>query len=240
VEHPACRSRAGTLDARRIVMRIFRDRLDAGRRLARLLVRYRAAQPLLFALPRGGVPVGYEIARALELPLDVFVVRKIGAPLHRELGVGALAETGDLHLHGDSLAALGLTVDDLADIVEQERREITRRVGLYRGARPLPDVRDRTVVIIDDGIATGGTARAAVRALRRLGTSRIVLAAPVVARETAWMLRGEVDDCVFIIDPTDLWSIGEWYQDFEQVEDDAVLAWLARTRNEPTRPASAA
>jgi len=212
----------------------FRDREEAGRRLAERLRDTRDESPVVLALPRGGVPVGYEVARALGAPLEVLVARKLGVPWRPELGMGAIAEGGALYVNVEVLAYADLTNADALAVARQESRELARRVRLYRGERPLPDVRGQTVLLVDDGLATGGTARAAARAVRVLGPRRLVLAVPVAAAETAQALRREeeVDEVVAAQVPERLGAVGVWYEDFHQVDDEEVLALL--THAHPT------
>jgi putative phosphoribosyl transferase len=210
----------------------FRDRADAGRRLAAELRAFAADAPLILALPRGGVPVGYEVARALSAPLDVWVVRKIGVPWHPELGVGAVAEGGDVQLMREILAHVGLSDAELSAAIEQKRREVEARVRRFRGDRPPPELRDRTVILVDDGIATGGTTRAAIRAIRARAPRKIVLAVPVASPDVLEALAPEVDRIVCLLERRDLFAIGLWYRDFTQVSDDEVVALLDRARNE--------
>ncbi|QOV40429.1 phosphoribosyltransferase [Streptomyces ferrugineus] len=209
----------------------FRDRTVAGRELAeQLRVRQdkgMLAQPVVLALPRGGAAVAREIARALDAPLDVLVVRKIGAPFHQEFGVGALAGGDDPPLFDEpTLDRLGLSEADLAPVVERERKELRRREERYRQGRPAPELRGRTAIVVDDGVATGSTARVAVRAVRGREPGRLVLAVPVCAPEAAEELRREVDDFVCLHQPRLFSSVGEWYEDFRQLTDDDVLAVL--------------
>ncbi len=210
----------------------FRDREDAGRKLAERLVRYRDERPLVFALPRGGVPVGYEISRALGVPLEVFVARKLGAPGQPEFGIGAVAPGGVRILNEDVVRRLGIPDDYLERITERETAEVQRRMRLFRGDRPEPDVRGRTVILVDDGLATGVTARAAVAALRRLQPQRLVLAAPVCASQTAELLGPEVDELVCLEAPSDLGAIGFWYRDFAQTSDEEVIELLGSARRD--------
>ncbi|GAA4242119.1 hypothetical protein GCM10022254_73730 [Actinomadura meridiana] len=206
----------------------YADRAEAGRVLAERLVPMGLDGAAVLALPRGGVPVGHEIARRLGSPLDVLVTRKIGYPPQPELGVGAIAEGGSPVFDGDLLDRLGLAEDDLDATVAAERAELDRRVAAYRGGRPLPNVTARPVIVVDDGLATGGTARAAVRALRERGPSRLVLAVPVGAAETVHALEPEVDDLVVPAAPWEFHAVGQWYRDFDQLTDGDVLDWLRR------------
>ncbi|GAA2435501.1 phosphoribosyltransferase [Streptomyces macrosporus] len=208
----------------------FHDRREAGRRLAEPLRALRLAgeleNPLVLALPRGGVPVADEIARVLHAPLDVLVARKIGAPFNPELGVGAIAGEGPPLFDRQSLAMLGLTAEGLAPQVERERAELRRREELYRGGRSAPDVHDRTVILVDDGLATGVTARAALRAVHALGPARVVLAVPVASPQAAAALEPETDRLVCLSRPSSFQGVGQWYTDFTQVGDDEVITTL--------------
>jgi putative phosphoribosyl transferase len=210
----------------------FEDREDAGRRLAERLAPYRDERPLVFALPRGGVPVGYEISRALDAPLDVFVARKLGAPGQPEFGIGAVASGGVRILNEDVVGRLGIPEDYLERITERETAEVERRLRHFRGDRPVPRVRGRTVILVDDGLATGVTARAAVKALRRLEPRRLVLAVPVCAAQTAELIGPEVDELVCLEAPPDLGAIGFWYRDFSQTSDEEVIELLEKARRE--------
>ena len=210
----------------------FEDREDAGRRLAERLARYRDERPVVFALPRGGVPVGYEISRSLGAPLDVFVARKLGAPGQPEFGIGAVAPGGVRVLNGNVVERLGIPADYLEAVTRKETAEVERRLRHFRGGRPEPEVRGRTVILVDDGLATGVTAQAAVEALRRLEPRRLVLAAPVCAAQTAERLGPEVDELVCLTEPPDLGAIGFWYRNFEQTSDEEVIGLLERARRE--------
>ncbi|MDG9717215.1 phosphoribosyltransferase [Streptomyces sp. DH24] len=209
---------------------LFRDRRQAGRELAEELLEVQAGgalpDPVVLALPRGGVAVAREVARALDAPLDVLVVRKIGAPHHEEYGVGALVGEEDPLYDGAALDRLGLGPEDLAPVVERERTELRRRERRYRQGRPAPEVRGRTVIVVDDGLATGSTARAALRALRRQGPARTVLAVPVGSPEAAEALNAEADLVVCPYRPDTFMAVGQWYEDFEQLTDEDVLEAL--------------
>jgi putative phosphoribosyl transferase len=209
--------------------RRFRDRADAGRRLASELVAYRdRPDVLVLALPRGGVPVGYEVARALGVPLDVFVVRKLGVPDQPELAMGAIASGGVRVLNPEIVRGLRIPDSVIDAVAGREEQELARRERAYRGDRPPLDVRGRTVILIDDGLATGATMRAAALALRQRGPARIVVAVPTAAEETCRALRGEVDEVVCGETPEPFVAVGHWYDDFSQTSDDDVRALLAR------------
>ncbi|MFI5675690.1 phosphoribosyltransferase [Streptomyces cellulosae] len=208
----------------------FRDRRQAGRRLAEQL-RIRQEQgalpdPVVLALPRGGVAVAQEVARELDAPLDVLVVRKIGAPFQEELGVGAIAGDDEPLFDERTLDSLGLSQSVLAETVERERSELHRREQLYRQGRPAPELRGRTVIVVDDGLATGATARAAVRSVRRQAPERIVLAVPICSREGSDLLRAEADEVVCLHRPVSFMAVGLWYEHFDQLSDKDVLAAL--------------
>lgn len=211
---------------------IFRDREDAGRRLAERLERYRDEDVVVLALPRGGVPVGYEVSRALDAPLDVFVARKVGAPGQPELAIGAVAPGGVRMVNERVVRELGVSEDWIESAAEKELAEVARRMRRFRGERPEPEIEGRTVILVDDGIATGMTVRAAVRAIREKRPRRIVLAVPVCAGVTAEALSREVDELVCLQIPQDLWAIGLWYENFRQLEDEEVVELLERSRRE--------
>src|SRR2546428_1780968 len=200
----------------------FRDRSEAGRALAAELRRYAGRDDVLvFALPRGGVPVAHEVARALEAPLDVFLVRKLGVPGHEEYAMGAIDEGGAMVLSEDVIRELHIPQRAVEATVQKERAELERRARLYRSGPP-PQVRGRTVILVDDGLATGSSMRAAVAALRSLDPARIVVAVPVAARETCETLRQEADEVVCARTPEPFYAVGLWYEDFEQTSDEEV------------------
>lgn len=208
----------------------FRDRKQAGQQLAEQL-RFRQEKgalpdPVVLALPRGGVAVAQEVARELDAPLDVLVVRKIGAPFQEELGVGAIAGDDEPLFDENTLEQLGLSKAALAATVERERAELHRREQRYREGRPAPDLRGRTVIIVDDGMATGVTARAAVRSVRRQEPERIVLAVPVCSPEASDQLHAEADEVVCLHRPAAFMAVGLWYERFDQLSDQDVLAAL--------------
>jgi putative phosphoribosyl transferase len=208
---------------------IFRDRHDAGRQLAARLAQYRGRDDLLvLALPRGGVPVGFEVAEALHAPLDVFLVRKLGVPGQEELAMGAIASGGIRVLNESVVQLLGLSEADIAPVERSERRELERREREYRSDRPPLDAAGKTVILVDDGLATGSSMRAAVKALRRLGPARIVVAVPVGARETCDELAQEADEAVCAREPEPFHAVGVWYEDFAQTTDEEVCDLLAR------------
>jgi predicted phosphoribosyltransferase len=222
----------------------YRDRREAGRELARHLRAYGGrSDAIVLALPRGGVPVGFEVARELGLPLDVYIVRKLGMPGQEELALGALASGGVCVLNDEVVRAARIPPQTIDAIAAREEKEIVRRERLYRGDRPSVDVRERTVLLIDDGLATGATMSAAAAALRKLGPRRIVVAVPAAARETCESLASEVDEIVCAMMPEPFYAVGYWYEDFTQTSDEEVQALLAAAQNRrptatagPTRP----
>jgi predicted phosphoribosyltransferase len=213
---------------------IFRDRRDAGRQLVAHLTHY-AGRPdvLVLALPRGGVPVAYEVARALGAPLDVFLVRKLGVPGREELAMGAIASGGVRVLNGDVVRALRIPGEVIDAVTAEEQPELERREREYRDDRPAPEVRGRTVILVDDGLATGSSMRAAVAALRQRGPARIVVAVPVGAAETCAALGEVADEAVCAYEPEHFAAVGLWYSDFSQTTDDEVRALLAAATAPP-------
>jgi putative phosphoribosyl transferase len=209
----------------------FGNRAEAGRLLAQeLAVHAGRENVIVLALPRGGVPVAYEVAQALGAPLDVFVVRKLGAPHQRELAMGAIASGGVRVVDESLVRRMGLSAREVEEVAAQERIELERRERLYRGGGQLPDLRGKTVIVVDDGLATGATLSAAARALRRLGPKSIVAAVPVGAPEACAALAGAVDACVCLRRPSRFEAVGLWYDDFAQTTDEEVLRLLERAR----------
>jgi len=205
----------------------FRDRTDAGRQLAARLAAYAQHDDVIvLALPRGGVPVAFEVARALGAPLDVFLVRKLGVPGHPELAMGAIASGGVRVLSDDLVRQLGIPMHAVEETTTREQAELERRDHLYRGTRPRPALEHRTVILIDDGLATGATMEAAIRAARASNPARIVVAAPVGARETCERLAGIADEVVCAATPEPFQAVGLWYEEFDQTSDDEVIDLL--------------
>lgn len=201
----------------------FADRRDAGRQLAEQLTSLAGESPIVVALPRGGVPVAEEVAEALGAPLEILAVRKLGTPHNPEYGIGALAEDGTLVIDPEAIAVLRINNGELDAIVTREAAELVRRVRAYRGDRPPLDLAGRTVIVVDDGVATGVTDTAALRAVRRLDPRRVVLAVPVCSPDALERLRNEADQVVCLRVPRLLRSVGQWYRDFSQVSDKEVL-----------------
>jgi putative phosphoribosyl transferase len=206
---------------------LFRDRREAGARLAERLEHLRAESPVVLGLPRGGVPVAYEVATRLGAPLDVIVVRKLGVPFQPELGMGAVGEDGVIVLNDDVLRLTRVRDDELARIEARERQEVERRARRFRGGRPRVDVTERTAVIVDDGIATGGSARAALRVARAQGARRVVLAVPVGSPDTVAEMRQEADEVVCVETPFGFLAVGQAYANFTQPTDEEVVRLLA-------------
>ncbi len=213
--------------------RVFADRREAGRELGRLLTR--AVQPgeaIVLALPRGGVPVAYEIARALDIPLDVFLVRKLGTPGHPELAMGAIASGGIRVLNEDVVQALNVPQRQIDAVAEQEQRELERRDAAYRQGRSVPELTNRTVILVDDGLATGSTMKAAVQAVKQQQPKRIIVAVPVGALETCRMLGDMADEVICARTPQPFSAVGQWYRDFTQTSDDEVMSLLEESQGD--------
>lgn len=210
----------------------FANRISAGQALARKLASYaNRSDVIVFALPRGGVPVAYQVAQALNAPLDVFIVRKLGVPGYEELAMGALA-TGNVRFLNEKLISdLGIKREWIDQVVAREQRELTRRDALYRAGDKPPYVKGQTVIVVDDGLATGSTMRAAVTALKKLGPKEIIVAAPVAARETCESFKADVDStCICVTSPEPFGGVGRWYRDFPQTTDDEVCYLLKQAR----------
>ncbi len=210
---------------------LFEDRRDAGRQLAVALDRFRSVpQATILALPRGGVVVAYEVAVTLQAPLDVLVTRKLGTPGNPELAMGALAETGYRHLNQDILASCAIPAEELEEEVRRQQREIQRRIERYREGRALPSLKGQTVILVDDGIATGATFYASLAALRDREVAHLVAAVPVAPARARHELRGKVDDVVILHAPDTFYGIGQFYSDFTQVTDEEVVSCLERAK----------
>lgn len=218
---------------------LFQDRFEAGRLLASKL-RHLANRPdvVVLALPRGGVPVGYEVAKALNASLDVFVVRKLGVPGYPELAMGAIASGGVRVLNEDIVRRLGIPVYMIEKIIAEEEKELERRERDYRGDRPPIDVKGRTVVLVDDGLATGSSMRVAALALRNKGPREIIVAVPVAAAATCAEFESEVDQVVCAVTPEPFWAVGQWYKDFSQTTDAEVRDLLRRASSVPRQRAA--
>jgi len=217
----------------------FRDRTEAGQMLAEMLREYANRDDVVvLALPRGGVPVGFEVAKALNAPLDVFVVRKLGLPGQEELAMGAIASGGIRVLNRDLIRALGIPEEVVDRITQEEQRELERRGRAYREGRPPLDVRGRTVILVDDGLATGSSMRVAALALRQKQPAQIVVAVPVAARDTCAEFESVVDKVVCAVTPEPFWGVGQWYADFSQTSDEEVRDLLRRAASFPTHRAA--
>jgi predicted phosphoribosyltransferase len=211
----------------------FKDRRDAGRKLAQKLTSY-AGKPdlLILALPRGGVPVAYEVALALNAPLDIFIVRKLGLPGREELAIGAIATGGVRVLNRDIIRTLSIPDEVITFVAKRELQELVRREKLYRRERPAPEVRDRTIILIDDGLATGASMRAAIAGLRVRHPSQIVVAVPAAAAEVCQTFRSEVNEIVCAITPEPFYGVGRWYEDFSQTTDEEVRILLEEANHQ--------
>lgn len=206
---------------------LFEDRKDAGRVLATRLSEYSGrSDVIVLALPRGGVPVGAEVAHILHAPLDVFTVRKLGAPGQEELAIGAIAPGGAQVLNEEVVRALGIPIDVISSIAQREARELERREREYRGTRPAFDVTGKTVILVDDGLATGSSMRVALRALRQMGPAKVIVAVPVGSEVTCDSLRAEADEVVCARTPEPFFAVGQWYRNFDQTTDEEVRSLL--------------
>ena len=210
---------------------IYKNRSEAGQTLAAQLSHYANRDDVIvLALPRGGVPVAFEVAKVLHTPLDIFLVRKLGVPGHEELAMGAIASGGVRVLNDSTVAYLDIPKGVIDSITATELKELERREHLYRGDRPEPDVRGKTIILVDDGLATGSTMRAAASALRRKGPEKIVVAVPVSAPQTSDEYRMGVDEVICAVTPEPFYGVGQWYWDFSQTTDDEVRTLLEQAR----------
>ncbi len=204
-----------------------KNREEAGRRLVERLIQHRGdPTAIVLALPRGGVAVGYQLSLGLHVPLDVFIVRKLGAPNNSEYALGAVGETGTIYLNPDAMAAYGLSRVDIEELVQLQQREITRRQQLYRQDRHLPTLTDRVVILVDDGIATGSTFFTAMQSIKQLNPRRLIAAIPVGPAETIREVSAQVDELVVLATPDPFWAVGNHYVDFTQISDHDVVEYL--------------
>ncbi len=208
---------------------IFENRQKAGRRLAKKLSQFRNENLLILALPRGGVPIGAEVAKFMHAPLDVIVARKLGAPHNPEFGIGAISEEDTQVLDEHSIKALGISSEGLKELIRKEKEELSRRVNLYRHNKS-PPIKNKTIILVDDGLATGVTARAAIEAIKKQKPGQIIFAAPVCAFDTARQLKHLVDNVVCIKTPSDFESVGLWYKEFKQLTDEKVIELLKQSK----------
>lgn len=206
----------------------FEDRREAGQHLAERLSRYAGEDILVLGLPRGGVPVAYEVAKKLNAPLDIFTVRKLGVPGHEEYAMGAIASGGVRVLNDEALRELGITAAEIEDAIEEEQEELERRETLYRRDRPAPTLEGRTVLLVDDGMATGASMTAALKALRQHNPARVIVAVPAASRTVCEQLEALVDEVVCGITPEPFMAVGVWYEQFEQTTDQEVQELLDR------------
>lgn len=216
----------------------FANRAEAGRMLAEALSNYIGRSDILvLALPRGGVPVAYEVAKKLSAPLDLWLVRKLGVPGQEELALGALAGKKILVLNDDIINALNIDQSAIDKVIAREQAELERRNRLYRQGRPAPDVEGKTIIIIDDGLATGATMRAAIASLRQAGAAQVIAAVPVGAKSTCMKIEQEADKLVCLYMPEPFYGVGQWYSDFSQTSDEEVLSLLNRAASNSGSPA---
>lgn len=207
---------------------VFENRSEAGKKLASELIEYRNANPVILALPKGGVPIGYEVADVLHAPLQVIVVRKIGLSSNTEFGIGAIAEGGIKVLDETMIQVLGIDEEEIKDTIRLEEEELNRRIKLYRNGKSLPTLTGKTAILVDDGMATGVTARAAIEAVKKLHPQKIILVSPVCALDTAESLRKIVDKVVCLATPFEFTAVGVWYKNFTQITDEEVVNLLKK------------
>lgn len=210
---------------------IYNDRYDAGQKLAEKLTKYTNDKPIIMALPRGGVVVGYEVAKMLKAPLDVIVARKIGAPFQPELGVGAIAPNGIRILNNELIRLLNIPESVIEEVIQKETIEMNRRIDFYRKDLPPSDLKDKIVIVVDDGLATGVSTNAAVLAIKQIQPKKIVLAVPVAPPNTASRFKREVDEFICLNQPPDFYAVGYYYKDFTQTTDEEVVDLLQKAKN---------
>ncbi len=206
---------------------MFEDRVDAGKKLAQVLTNFRNKNAIILAIPRGGVVVGNIVAKSLNLPLDVIVARKIGHPLEPELGIGAVSENNTLYLDDRAIKSSDITKEQLNNIRSDEEEELKRRILLYRKGKSLPSLSNKSVILVDDGLATGVSAKAAIEAVKKLNPDKIIFAVPVSGKDTAGNIKNMVDDFVCVSEVSEMFAIGNFYKNFEQVSDEEVINILS-------------
>ena len=206
---------------------IFQDRKDAGQKLAQELKKHKLNNMIVLGLPRGGIPVAYEVAKELGAPLSLVAARKLGVPFHEELGFGAIAPNNTLYINEDLVRSLGITQDQINLVVEKESKELERRTQLYLGHKVLPDLKNKTVVLVDDGLATGVTMLAAIKYVKNFKPKEIILAVPVSAEDTLQNLSKEVDKVICLLSSKEFYAVGQWYGDFDQTSDEEVIRLLS-------------
>ncbi len=209
---------------------VFENRQEAGKELASKFLKYRGENPYILAMPRGGVPIGFEVAKVLQAPLDVVIVRKIGLSGNREFGIGAIAEGGVRVLDQTTIGVIGIDEEEIEDTIKLEEEELKRRVRIYRGGKPPPNLTGKTAILVDDGMATGVTAKAAIEAVKKLKPKKIVLASPVCALDTVESLKKIVDEVICLATPFEFMAVGSWYRDFEQISDEEVIKLLQKAK----------
>lgn len=210
---------------------LYKDRQDAGQQLAEKLKKYRYNNLIIIALPRGGVILGYEVAKAFKVPLDIVAPRKIGAPFHPEFGIGAIAPLGVKVLDTDTINQLRISDAEIEEIVELETNEMNRRTGLYRKDLPPLDLKDKTVIVVDDGIATGVSTKAAILSIKKMNPEKIILAVPVCPQDTQEKFKNFVDEFICLYAPFDFYAVGAFYDDFRQISDGEVIELLEKAKS---------
>lgn len=209
---------------------IYEDRHDAGIKLAEKLTKYKNDKPVIMALPRGGVVIGYEVAKMLNAPLDIIVARKLGAPFQPELGIGAIAPNGIRILNNELIRLLNIPESEIENIIQSETTEMNRRIDFYRKDLPQVDLKDKTVIVVDDGLATGVSTNAAVLAIKQMNPKKIILAVPVAPPNTASRFKKEVDEFLCLNQPPDFYAVGYYYKDFRQITDEEVIDLLQKSK----------